>query len=125
MAGDEDCDVTPDHLGALQYTEAVVRETLRLFPVAIIMGRRLSRDLELEGTGHVIPAGEDVHVNTYVVHRHPDFWDSPEEFRPERFAGKAERHPFAYIPFSAGGCGLTRCELTGRFRDSFFYRVYK
>jgi cytochrome P450 len=39
-----------------------------------------------------------------MLHRHPDFWSDPEEFKPQRFAGvdAKERHRFAYIPFSVG-----------------------
>ena len=43
-------------------------------------------------------------ISPYLLHRHPEFWSEPEEFRPERFAGAdaEERHKFAYIPFSVG-----------------------
>ena len=46
----------------------------------------------------------DVFISPYLLHRHPEFWSEPEEFRPERFAGAdaEERHKFAYIPFSVG-----------------------
>jgi cytochrome P450 len=45
-----------------------------------------------------------VFISPYLLHRHPEFWSEPEEFRPERFAGAdaEERHKFAYIPFSVG-----------------------
>ena len=43
-------------------------------------------------------------LSAYALHRHPDLWDNPEGFDPERFApGEAEkRHRFAYIPFGGG-----------------------
>ena len=46
----------------------------------------------------------DVLISPYMLHRHPQFWSEPEEFRPERFAGAdaEERHRFAYIPFAVG-----------------------
>jgi len=37
-----------------------------------------------------------------MLHRHPQFWTEPEEFRPSRFADADERHRFAYIPFAVG-----------------------
>lgn len=43
-------------------------------------------------------------VNQYLTHRHPDFWNEPEQFKPERFlaAGTANQHRFAYFPFGGG-----------------------
>src|SRR5262249_59432599 len=50
------------------------------------------------------PARAPVALSQYVTHRHPDFWDEPEQFKPERFlGGRAEaRHKFAYFPFGGG-----------------------
>src|SRR6185312_9721819 len=54
--------------------------------------------------GYRIPAGADVVVCPYTLHRHPGFWDSPERFDPERFSRerRAQRPRYAYIPFGAG-----------------------
>jgi cytochrome P450 len=51
-----------------------------------------------------VPAGADVVVSPYVLHRHPAFWDHPERFDPERFApGRAtSRNRYSCIPFGAG-----------------------
>jgi cytochrome P450 len=47
-------------------------------------------------------------INIYGLHRHPDLWDAPEEFRPQRMLDPAAWDPnrFAYLPFGAGprGC---------------------
>jgi len=54
--------------------------------------------------GYDIPPGSDVAVSAWVTHRHPDFWDAPARFDPERFAPEREagRHRHAYFPFGAG-----------------------
>jgi cytochrome P450 len=51
-----------------------------------------------------VPAGTNVLLPLYLVHRHPGFWKDPEAFSPERFAPEheAERPRFAYMPFAAG-----------------------
>ncbi len=51
-----------------------------------------------------MPAGSNVVINTYTVHRHPDFWENPEGFDPTRFSPEQSkgRNRFAYIPFSGG-----------------------
>src|SRR4051794_8080892 len=84
----------------LPYCRQVIMEAMRLYPPVWLISRQVTGDLELDG--HVIPAGSLVCVSPYTLHRHPDHWDDPETFRPERFAPGAQWHPFAYLPFSEG-----------------------
>ncbi len=51
-----------------------------------------------------MPAGADVLICPYTLHRHPRFWDAPEQFDPERFDPDraTDRPRYAYIPFGAG-----------------------
>ena len=55
-------------------------------------------------SGYDVPAGTDVLLCPYLLHRHPRYWKEPDAFRPERFdaAHEAERPRFAYMPFAAG-----------------------
>lgn len=64
---------------------------------------RINREADVL-IGHAIPADSVVMVSSFFCHRHPDFWDEPEAFRPERFAPELvkRRHRYAYFPFSAG-----------------------
>ncbi len=81
---------------------AVFEETMRLYPPAWGQPRESIHADEING--FPIPAKSIVSVNQYITHRHPDFWDDPEKFKPERFLpGHAEnRHKFAYFPFGGG-----------------------
>jgi cytochrome P450 len=87
---------------SLQFTHQVIQESLRLYPPGWLFTRRNLEADELGG--YPIAPRTDVFICPYLLHRHPRFWDDPEEFRPERFAGAdaAERHRFSYIPFSVG-----------------------
>jgi enediyne biosynthesis protein E7 len=87
---------------ALPYTQQVVNEALRLYPPGWLLSRRAITP-DLLG-GYQIPAGSDVLLSPYLLHRHPRFWKEPDAFRPERFAPDhaAERPRFAYMPFAAG-----------------------
>lgn len=58
--------------------------------------------MELFLEDHILPAGTGVVVVPSMVHRDPAYWDDPEVFRPERFVDGELKHPYAYIPFSAG-----------------------
>ncbi|EEC09433.1 cytochrome P450, putative, partial [Ixodes scapularis] len=54
--------------------------------------------------GTMLPKGTVVQVSNYFLHRDPKVFPKPEEFRPDRFLPENSkgRHPFAYVPFSAG-----------------------
>jgi len=91
-----------DDLNRLTYTSAVIEEVMRLYPAVWLLPRKALAD-DVVG-GYRVPAGSDVVICPYVLHRHPDFWDRPEQFDPERFtAGTPSGRPrYAYIPFGAG-----------------------
>jgi cytochrome P450 len=93
----------PGHhdLARLPYTTMVIQEAMRLYPPVWGLPRRaLGPDVI---AGYRIPAGADVMISPYTLHRHPGFWADPDEFRPERFETTAGHgHRYAYIPFGAG-----------------------
>ncbi|UQA60726.1 cytochrome P450 [Polyangium aurulentum] len=93
---------TFEDVARLEVTTRVLQESMRLYPPAWIVARRALRD-DVIG-GYAIPAGSLVFVSPYVTHRHPAFWENPEGFDPDRFAGGAlSRLPrFAYFPFGGG-----------------------
>jgi len=87
---------------SLAYTQQVVNEALRLYPPGWLLSRRSIAPDVL--SGYSIPAGSDVLLCLYLLHRHPRYWKHPDTFEPERFAPEheAERPRFAYMPFAAG-----------------------
>ncbi|XP_011315413.1 cytochrome P450 4C1 isoform X2 [Fopius arisanus] len=104
LGGSED--VEEVHLSDFKYLERVIRETLRLFPIAPLMVRRTTGVIELESC--TIPENCSVVIAAFRTHRNEEYWDHPEEFNPDRFLPENcnKRHPFSYIPFSGGlrGC---------------------
>jgi cytochrome P450 len=110
------CSPTLDDLPDLPLTKAVFEEALRLYPPAWGQPRESIRPDEING--FPIPARAIITLNQYVTHRHPDFWDEPETFKPELFLpGQAERrYRFAYFPFGGGPrvcIGNTFAQLEG------------
>lgn len=89
-------------LDALPYLTRVLKEAMRLFPAAPVIGRRAVAATEV--SGGVIPAGADVIVAPWVTHRHTRYWDDPERFDPDRFTPEREkeRHRYAWFPFGGG-----------------------
>lgn len=86
----------------LHYTTMVIEEAMRLYPPAYAMGRWCVGP-DVIG-GYDVPAKSIITLSPYLTHRHPDFWENPEQFDPERFTPerKAERPRYAYLPFGGG-----------------------
>lgn len=84
----------------LRFTEAVFRESLRLYPAVWILGRRALAPYTFEGLS--VPAGAVFVTCLYLLHRRPDLWPQAAEFRPERWLDGAAAPKFAYLPFGAG-----------------------
>jgi len=91
-----------DDVARLRYTRMVIEESMRLYPPAHTFGRQPIADDHI--LGHRMPAGAEVLILPWLIHRKPSLWENPERFDPERFAPEraAARPRFAYIPFGAG-----------------------
>ncbi|XP_320019.5 cytochrome P450 4C1 [Anopheles gambiae] len=100
--GGSDRAPTMRDLNEMKLLERCLKETLRLYPSVSFFGRTLSEDIQF---GHYhVPAGTVVGVHAYHVHRDERFFPDAEKFDPDRFLPERteNRHPYAYIPFSAG-----------------------
>jgi cytochrome P450 len=91
-----------EDLRKLTYTTMVVQEVMRLFPPVWILPRQANAADEV--AGYHVPAGADVLISPYTMHRHPEFWADPERFDPQRFDPTVStgRPAYAYLPFGAG-----------------------
>jgi cytochrome P450 len=89
-------------LAQLSYLRKVVQETLRLRPPFWQITRTAVADDQIDG--YAIPAGTLVVSLIYAAHQHPEIWDAPERFDPERFTNEQVdgRHKLAWMPFGAG-----------------------
>ncbi len=77
-----------------------VREALRLWPVAWLLSRKVTAATELGGV-RLVP-GDRLYLCTYLLHRDPDVWAGPGEYRPGRWAGPPEGHKARYLPYGFG-----------------------
>jgi cytochrome P450 len=93
---------TADDIPKLEYTSRVLLESMRLYPPIFVLMRCAKEDDEVGG--YHIPANSNIVLCAYVTHRHPDFWENPEGFDPDRFTPEraAGLHRMAYFPFSGG-----------------------
>jgi cytochrome P450 len=108
---------TYEDIPRLKYTSMVLQEVMRLYPPVWILPRQAREPDEIGG--YHVPAGADVLICPYTLHRHPGLWTEPDRFDPDRFdTGHASgRARYAYIPFGAGprvciGSGLGLLEAT-------------
>jgi cytochrome P450 len=91
-----------EKLRDLPYLTAVLEESMRLYPPAWISDRVALEDDEFEGIK--IPKGMVVVPYFFGLHRHPDLYDDPLAFKPERMLAeeKKKRHSYSFLPFGGG-----------------------
>jgi cytochrome P450 len=94
--------VTEEMLKKMKYLDCVMKEVQRVYPTAPFIGREITEDTQI--CGYTVPKGTGAGVLTFLLHRNPRVFPSPERFDPERFRPEncIGRHPYAYVPFSAG-----------------------
>jgi cytochrome P450 len=93
---------TVEDVSRLRLVDAVLRETMRLYPPAYLVGRETLEDRVI--AGFAMPRGSQVLLPQWVVHRDPRWYEAPKLFLPDRWLdGLAQRLPrFAYFPFGGG-----------------------
>ncbi|PKU78995.1 cytochrome P450 71D8-like [Dendrobium catenatum] len=90
-------------INKLPFLNQVIKETLRLHPIAPLVSRLCRETVEL--AGYTIPVESRVVINEWAMMRDPKYWEDPEIFRPERFEDKAIDFGvsnFEFIPFGGG-----------------------
>jgi cytochrome P450 len=97
---------TIEDISKLEYTEKVLRESMRLYPPAWTLGRQALTDYEIDK--YVIPHGSIILMSQYVMHHNPKYFSNPEVFDPDRWTRefKSTLPRFSYFPFGGGirGC---------------------
>ncbi|GFT86254.1 cytochrome P450 4V2 [Nephila pilipes] len=102
FGGDVQRPATEYDLKEMKYLKCIIKETLRMYPPVSLVERCVTRDTTL--CGYQIPKGATCLIIPFILHRDEDMFPNPEIFDPDRFLpeNSLTRHPFAYIPFSAG-----------------------
>ncbi|XP_037942021.1 probable cytochrome P450 4aa1 [Teleopsis dalmanni] len=102
FADDNKRSPTMSDLREMRYLEMCIKEALRLYPSVPLIARKLGEEVRLGK--YTLPAGSNIFICPYATHRLPHFYPDPEKFDPTRFApeNNENRHPYAFIPFSAG-----------------------
>lgn len=97
---------TPGDIPRLQYTEKILRESMRLYPPVWTMGRYVEKDYNVGE--YTISAGSSILMSQYVMHHDPRYYEEPERFNPDRWTAefKTQLPRFSYFPFGGGirGC---------------------
>lgn len=90
-----------EQLQKMSYINAVINESMRLYPPAWITDRENIDDDEM--LGYTMKSKTLIGVSFYALHRNPKYWENPEVFNPERFMGEQKKESYKYFyPFGAG-----------------------
>ncbi|XP_034156300.2 cytochrome P450 3A27 isoform X6 [Pangasianodon hypophthalmus] len=95
-------EVDYDTVMNMDYLDAALNESLRLYPIAIRLERVCKKTVEINGL--TIPKDTVVLIPTYVLQRDPEYWTEPDAFKPERFTqeNKENIEQYVYMPFGVG-----------------------
>ena len=88
-----------DIIPKLQYTEKVLRESMRVYPPVWTIGRHVDKDYSV-GEYTIPAAGSSLIMSRYVMHHDPRYYDQPEQFNPDRWTEEFKAHlpKFSYFP---------------------------
>uniref|UniRef100_A0A2Y9D1N5 Cytochrome P450 n=1 Tax=Anopheles dirus TaxID=7168 RepID=A0A2Y9D1N5_9DIPT len=96
--------LTYEAVADMGYLEQCISETLRKHPPVAILERNADKDYRLPGSGLLLRRGQKIMIPIYAMHRDPQHFPEPDEYRPERFAPEevAQRDSHCYLPFGEG-----------------------
>ncbi|HVB36306.1 MAG TPA: cytochrome P450 [Candidatus Acidoferrales bacterium] len=91
-----------EDLPKLRFTEAIIRESMRLYPPAWAQGRQAAEDCTIGG--YDVPRNTTIYMSQWVVQRDPRYFAEPDQFQPERWSDALQKKlpRFAYFPFGGG-----------------------
>ncbi|EXX68538.1 cytochrome P450 [Rhizophagus irregularis DAOM 181602=DAOM 197198] len=101
ILGDEPVIPSSVQLKEMKYINAIIKESLRVYPPAPVVSlRSLQKPIKIGP--YIVPKNVLCSVNIWQVHYDTRYWENPKQYNPERFLNNEKRHPFSWIPFSAG-----------------------
>ncbi|XP_045765253.1 cytochrome P450 4C1-like [Maniola jurtina] len=112
ILGSAERSITIEDVPRLKYLDAVVKESLRLYPPVPVVLRRCTKHVQLP-SGIILPEGCEVLLNFWGVHRNPGCWGADaDEFKPERFLSATPDQLAAFMPFGHGPRSCTGMRLS-------------
>ncbi|CAB5372642.1 unnamed protein product [Rhizophagus irregularis] len=101
ILGDKLTIPTSEQLKKMNYVNAIIKESLRIHPPTTLINlRKPSKPIKVGS--YVVPKDNLCIANIWQIHHNPKYWENPNQYNPDRFLINEKRHPFSWIPFSAG-----------------------
>ena len=104
---------------------SVIFRSLRIYPPVSFISRDLGADMIINNV--LFYKGSIVHIHIFDLHRDPEVFPDPEKFDPDRFLPEncIKRHPYAYVPFSAGKLLITFTQIYVVIMTHEYFRTEK
>lgn len=99
---DDSAELTVNTLNSLRYLDMALKESMRIYTLAPIVGRRGTESLQFKDK--TLPPDTTIYFLVNSIHMNPETYPEPEKYDPDRFLPEvaAKRHPYSFVPFSAG-----------------------
>lgn len=98
--------ITYDMLSNLKYLECCIDETMRKYPINPVLARECTTDYKIAESDLVIKKGTSIFIPVLGLHRDPEIYENPMQFKPERFlnssTGSEKSNGLFYLPFGGG-----------------------
>ncbi|KAB0794581.1 hypothetical protein PPYR_11420 [Photinus pyralis] len=99
------CDgLTFEAVNEMKYLHMVISETLRKYPMTVMIPRQAVEDYKIKKTGLIIEKGTQIIISHDALHKDPKYFPNPEVFDPERFSESNVHslNSYTYLPFGKG-----------------------
>ncbi|MCB1178321.1 MAG: cytochrome P450, partial [Leptospiraceae bacterium] len=112
----------------IEILEQVIREAMRIYPPVPFYSRNSSKQLVTFFNEHAVPPNTTIALSNYYLHRTPEFWKDPLEFKPERWTKKfREENPYGssyFFPFGRGPRSCMGMPYALRYLKTVLFTIY-
>jgi len=114
-------DPTYEDVAQMSYITSVIREAMRILPPLLGFSRQATEDCIVNG--YHVPKGTVFSMLSVALHNSPEYFEQPEQFKPERWLKESESDKMSAAPWYPFGAGKTKLNTIFDFCDGFAFNI--